>query len=66
MFYAKTIDPLSTVAVPVLAIEHVDAGQSALQAGACTPFDGGNQSVGPVTTATDPALTTLVAPFRIK
>jgi hypothetical protein len=66
VFYTKTVDPQMTVAVPVHAIEHFDAGQGALQPGVCTPFEGGDQSVGPVTTATDPSLTTLVAPFRIK
>jgi hypothetical protein len=69
VFYTTTTDPQGTIAVPIHAIEHFDAGQDATvppSPATCQPFDGGTMSVGPVTTATDPALSTLVAPFRIK
>jgi hypothetical protein len=32
----------------------------------CQAFEGGNLSVGPVRTATDPSLNALIPPFRIK
>jgi hypothetical protein len=66
IFYTKTLDPFFTVSVPIHAYEHFNPGQDATQAGPCIPWEGGNRSLGVVSTAIDPAVSTFVAPLRIR
>jgi hypothetical protein len=68
IFYTKTLDPNNQIAVTVLGQERFTAGQDASAPGTCEayPYSAFPQSVGPVVTATDSALTTFVAPFKVK
>lgn len=66
VFYTRTSDPYGAIAVPVHAYEVIGPTEDATLRGKCVPYEGGSRSLGAVTTAFDPALATLIPPFRIK
>lgn len=65
-FYTKAVDPTGTSQVRILAYEHFEAGENALQQGVCTPYDVGSASLGVLTTASDPLLGQLALPLHLK
>jgi hypothetical protein len=66
MTFTKTIDPYGANALPVLSYELIGATEDAMLPGRCLPMDGRLISLGVATTVFDPALATLIPPFRIK
>ena len=67
LFYTKTSDPWGEIAIGVQSYELIPPTEDAtLPARQCVPYDGRASSLGEVTTAFDPALASLIPPFRIK
>ena len=67
VFYTRTLDPWGAIAVPVHSYEVVGPTEDATRPGRqCFPYDGRTNSLGVVTTVFDPALASLMPPFRIK
>jgi hypothetical protein len=62
-FYTKATDAIGIV---VQAYEHFEADQDAMQRGTCTPWEGGEWTVGVATSAVDQTLTPLALPLRVK
>jgi collagen triple helix repeat protein len=67
VFYTRILDPWRVIALPVLSYEVVEPTEDAtLPAKQCVPYDGRANSLGVVTSVSDPALASLIPPFRIK
>ena len=65
-FYTKTTDPTVAPLLPIQAFEHFEVTDDATLPGTCTPIAMGTIPLGVVTMATDPVLTSLSLPLRLK
>jgi hypothetical protein len=67
IFYTTTVDPGGALQVPVGSIERFQANEDATQPGLCVPVEPGTvDSLGVVTTVSDPVIAGLTPPLRIK
>jgi hypothetical protein len=60
------LDPYGWIALPAHSFELIGPTEDATLPGPCVAYDGRTMSMGLVTTFLDPALASLIAPFRIK
>jgi hypothetical protein len=66
VFYTRTLDPWRMIAAPILSFEKVEATEDPTLPAPCQPYVGNANSVGVATMVSDPAIASLIPPFRIK
>ncbi|HEY6509688.1 MAG TPA: hypothetical protein VIY56_16815 [Vicinamibacterales bacterium] len=64
--YSRVVDPRLEIALEALAQERVPMGSDIHALGQCDPMTFAPQSMGEAVIATDPAIGTLQAPFRLR